>query len=167
MVYLKHACNYQCPDLKEVIVNRFLKDAMGALNPMVLNLSEDEMLSLFEKKREVQAKKPMSAHLIRWVEKKYSIKGAGDEPLDKKIKLEEREEAKQTATRTDKKEEKRVKTEKEKSEADVPNEEENLDLITYLIPFVQFMRWDHADVEYFLKEMNNNIVMSQEKNIRL
>jgi len=165
LVYLKNSCKYQCPDLKEVIVNRFLKDAMGVLDdPMVLNLSEDEMLSLVEKKPEVQAKKLMSV-LIRWAKKKYNIKGAGDEPLDKKIKLEEGEEAKETEAETEKKEdEKKEKTEeeKEKSEADAPKEEENPDLITYLQPFVQFMRWDHADADYFLKEIHNKNIMSQE-----
>jgi len=51
---------------KEVIANRFLNDAMGVPdNPMFLNLSIDEMLSLVEKKCEVQAEKRMSV-LIRW-----------------------------------------------------------------------------------------------------
>merc|ERR1712165_465218 len=79
LVYLKNSCKYECPDLKEVIVNRFLKDALAVLDdPAVLNLSEDEMLSLVEKKPEVQAKKLMSV-LIRWAKKKYNIKGAEDE----------------------------------------------------------------------------------------
>ena len=85
--------------------------------------------------------------------------------MDKKIKLEEGEEAKETEAETEKKEdEKKEKTEeeKEKPESDAPKEEENPDLITYLQPIVQFMRWDHADADYFLKEIHNKNIMSQE-----
>jgi len=166
LVYLKNSCKYECPDLKEVIVNRFLKDALAVLDdPAVLNLSEDEMLSLVEKKPEVQAKKLMSV-LIRWAKKKYNIKGAEDEPLEKKIKIEEGEEPKETTEaekKEDGKEEKeKVAEEKDKSEADVPKEEENPNLISYLQPFVQYMRWDHADADYFLKEIHNKNIMTQE-----
>ena len=123
--------------------NNVDKDALAVIDdPALLNLSEDEMLSLVEKKPEVQAKKLMSV-LIKWAKKKYNIKGAGNEPLDKKIKLEEGEEPKYVPAEGEKKEdekEEKVVEEKEKSEAVEPKEEENPNLIAYLQPFVQFMR---------------------------
>ena len=54
--------------------NNVDKDALAVIDdPALLNLSEDEMLSLVEKKLEVQAKKLMSV-LIKWAKKKYNIK---------------------------------------------------------------------------------------------
>jgi len=85
--------------------------------------------------------------------------------LDKKIKLEKGININETAIDIKMKEtEKKVKTEEEKQkfEADAPNEEGNPDLITYLEIFLQFMRWDHADVEHFLEEMHNKIIKSHE-----
>ena len=69
----------------------------------------------------------------RMSKEKYNIKGAGDGPLDNKMKPEKEEEAKETKEKTEKKEdEKKEKHEKkEKSEADAPKEEEYYDLITY------------------------------------
>lgn len=63
------------------------------------------MLSLVDKKPEVHAKKLMSV-LIRWTNEKYHIKGTGEEPFDKKIRLEEGEDAKETEKREDNKIEK-------------------------------------------------------------
>jgi len=82
-----------------------------------------------------------------------------------KIKLEEGEEPKDVPAEGEKKEDEReekVVEEKEKSEAVEPKEEENPNLIAYLQPFVQFMRWDHADAEYFIKEIHNKNIMAQE-----
>jgi len=160
LIYLKNSCKYECPDLREVIVNRFLKDALAVLDdPLVLNLSEGEFLTLIEKRPEVQGKKLMAV-LIKWANKRYNIKGAGDEPLEKKIKLENDGEPK--TIQSDSAEEENVEKAEEKKEAEETNEVENPSLITYLQPFVQFIRWDHGDADYFLKEIHNKNIMTQE-----
>ena len=49
---------YDTPDLKEVVISRFVKDAFnGFEREQVLELSESELLSIMERKPEVQAKK--------------------------------------------------------------------------------------------------------------
>merc|ERR1712066_849534 len=97
----KNSCKYECPDLREVIINRFLKEAMVVLDdPAVLDLSEEELISLIEKEPEVQAKKLMSI-LIKWAKKRYSLPETSEEPAKKKQKLEEDGEAKQKDEKTE------------------------------------------------------------------
>merc|ERR1711868_313628 len=85
LIYLKNSCKYECPDLREVIVNRFLKEAMAVLDdPHVLDLSEEELIELISKEPEVQAKKLMSV-LIKWAKKRY-LPETDEEPEKKKRK---------------------------------------------------------------------------------
>merc|ERR1712184_234196 len=73
LTYLKSSFRYDCPDLREVVTTRFLKEAIAVLdNPAILDLSQDEMLSLVERGPEVQGKKLMSV-LIRWAKKRFGI----------------------------------------------------------------------------------------------
>lgn len=173
LIYLKNSCKYDCPDLREVIATRFLKDAIVVLDdPAVLDLSEEELLGLIQKRPEVQAKK-MVAVLIKWAKKKYNIKGAEDEPFEKKIKLEDGEELKSIENgnsekkeadvkEDDEKKEEEIKEDNEKKEDDIKEEKETQSLVTYLQPFFQFVRWDHGDAEFFLKEVRNKNIMSLE-----
>merc|ERR1712156_893740 len=58
--FLKNTTKYDTPDLKEVVISRFVKDASnGFESDQVLELSEQELLSIMERKPEVQAKKVM------------------------------------------------------------------------------------------------------------
>merc|ERR1712038_1265547 len=137
LIYLKNSCKYECPDLREVIVNRFLKEAMAVLDdPHVLDLSEEELIELISKEPEVQAKKLMSV-LIKWAKKRY-LPETDEEPEKKKPKLEETEEKKKKV-------------------------EEKPNLIPSLQPFIKYIHWDHADAEFFLKEVRNNKIMTEEE----
>merc|ERR1712115_600818 len=74
------------------------------------------------------------------------------EPEKKKPKLEETE----------------VKKEEEKKEGDKSEEEkkkveEKPNLIPSLQPFIKYIHWDHADAEFFLKEVRNNKIMTEEE----
>merc|ERR1712110_1244260 len=176
LLYLKNSCKYECPDLREVIINRFLKEAMVVLDdPAVLDLSEEELISLIEKEPEVQAKKLMSV-LIKWAKKRYSLPETSDEPTEKKHKLDDGEapaekkqklddgeEAKSGEEKTDTKEAADTeKLEEDKPEAEKVKEVEKPNLITPLQPFIKYIHWDHGDAEFFLKEVHNNMIMSEE-----
>merc|ERR1712038_2093914 len=72
--FLKNTTKYDTPDLKEVVISRFVKDASnGFESDQVLELSEQELLSIMERKPEVQAKKVMDV-LIRWEKKRRKMK---------------------------------------------------------------------------------------------
>merc|ERR1712112_114682 len=165
LIYLKNSCKYECPDLREVIVNRFLKEAMAVLDdPHVLDLSEEELIELISKEPEVQAKKLMSV-LIKWAKKRY-LPETDDEPEKKKPKLEETEE-KKTEEKTEKddteKKEDGEKKEDDKAEEEKKKVEEKPNLIPSLQPFIKYIHWDHADAEFFLKEVRNNKIMTEEE----
>merc|ERR1712066_84983 len=67
--FLKNTTKYDTPDLREVVISRFVKDASnGFESEQVLELSEEELLSIMERKPEIQAKKIMDV-LIRWARK--------------------------------------------------------------------------------------------------
>jgi len=179
LVYLKNSSKYDCPDLREVIVNRFLKEAMVVLDdPGILNLSEEELLHLIEKEPEVQAKKMMSV-LIKWAKKRQFVPEQSDEPLEKKQKLDEEKgkgkddtEKKEGDVNSNKEDEVKIKKEegeendaKEKnddSKEDNKNSNISTSLVEPLQPFVSHIHWDHGDAEFFLKEVRNKNVLSEE-----
>jgi len=172
LIYLKNSCKYECPDLREVIVNRFLKEAMAVLDdPHVLDLSEEELIELISKEPEVQAKKLMSV-LIKWAKKRY-LPETDEEPEKKKPKLEETEaaktEEKAVKDEADKpKEEGEKKEEEKKEEEEKKKVEEKPNLIPSLQPFIKYIHWDHADADFFLKEVrNNNIMTEDEENVAM
>lgn len=71
--FLKNTTKYDTPDLREVVISRFVKDASnGFEDEQVLELSESELLSIMERKPEVQAKKVMEV-LIKWARKRYNL----------------------------------------------------------------------------------------------
>merc|ERR1712109_392690 len=163
LIYLKNSCKYECPDLREVIVNRFLKEAMAVLDdPHVLDLSEEELIELISKEPEVQAKKLMSV-LIKWAKKRY-LPETDEEPEKKKPKLEETEVKKEEEKKEDaEKKEGEEKKEDDKSEEEKKKVEEKPNLIPSLQPFIKYIHWDHADAEFFLKEVRNNKIMTEEE----
>jgi len=166
LIYLKNSCKYECPDLREVIVNRFLKEAMAVLDdPHVLDLSEEELIELISKEPEVQAKKLMSV-LIKWAKKRY-LPEDDEQPEAKKPKVEDTEE-KKTEEKTDKdstekKDGEGEKKDDEKTEEETKKVEEKPNLIPSLQPFIKYIHWDHADAEFFLKEVRNNKIMTEEE----
>ena len=71
LIYLKNATKYNCSDLREVILQRFAKDAMQVFDDKeILNLQEEELLSLMEQRPDIQARKAVEI-LIRWAKRKY------------------------------------------------------------------------------------------------
>jgi len=167
LIYLKNSCKYECPDLREVIVNRFLKEAMAVLDdPHVLDLSEEELIELISKEPEVQAKKLMSV-LIKWAKKRY-LPETDEEPEKKKPKLEETEAVKseEKAEKDDAekpKEEGEKKEEEKKEDEEKKKAEEKPNLIPSLQPFIKYIHWDHADADFFLKEVRNNKIMTEDE----
>lgn len=177
LTYLKSSFRYKCTDLREVVTTRFLKEAIAVLdNPAILDLSQDELLSLVEKEPEVQGKKLMSV-LIRWAKKKYvgsgslaieEIKKEDDEkPKEGEEKAEEKnvektEEKKPEKTEEKKSEEGDDNKKEDKKETEAPKEPEIPNLVTPLQPFMRFIKWDHGDAEFFLKEVRNKNIMMQE-----
>merc|ERR1712115_445942 len=82
-------------------------------------------------------------------------------------KVEETEERK-TEEKTDKdsaekKEGEGEKKDDEKPEEDTKKVEEKPNLIPSLQPFIKYIHWDHADAEFFLKEVRNNKIMTEEE----
>lgn len=178
LVYLKNSSKYDCPDLREVIVNRFLKEAMVVLDdPGILNLSEEELLHLIEKEPEVQAKKMMSV-LIKWAKKRQFVPDSSEEPAEKKQKLDEKEKENNsekkdgdTESNNNKDDVKIKKEDGVENDAEEKNDEANKDdknsdistsLVEPLQPFVRHIHWDHGDAEFFLKEVRNKNVLSEE-----
>jgi hypothetical protein len=90
--FLKNTTKYDTPDLKEVVISRFVKDAVnGFESEQVLELSESELLSIMERKPEVQAKKVIDV-LIRWARKIFQAeKKAQDEAKAEEAKKAEAE----------------------------------------------------------------------------
>jgi len=169
LVYLKNSTKYDCPDLREVIVGRFLKEAMVVLDdPAIMNLSEEELIHLVEQKPEVQAKKMMSV-LIKWAKKRQFVPDSSEEPSEKKQRLEDvkiKEENDDSQKDSEKKETETKKdgeVEKdEKSSKDDGNSDISTSLVEPLEPFVKHIHWDHGDAEFFLKDVRNKKIMSEE-----
>merc|ERR1711942_409206 len=104
--FLKNTTKYDTPDLKEVVISRFVKDASsGFESDQVLELSESELLAIMERKPEVQAKKVMDV-LIRWARKMYKAEKKPEGGETKEGDAEKKEESKSETESTDKKDEK-------------------------------------------------------------
>lgn len=118
--FLKNTTKYDTPDLKEVVISRFVKDAAnGFESEQVLELSEQELLSIMERKPEVQAKKVLEV-LIRWARKIYKAEKKAQEDA-KAAEVKESEAAKKA-------EELKEEPPKETSESsDKPEKEEEKD----------------------------------------
>merc|ERR1712126_480625 len=72
--FLKNTTKYDTPDLKEVVISRFVKDASsGFESDQVLELSEQELLAIMQRKPEFQAQKVMDV-LIRLAKKCIKLK---------------------------------------------------------------------------------------------
>merc|ERR1712060_64685 len=105
--FLKNTTKYDTPDLKEVVISRFVKDASsGFESDQVLELSESELLAIMERKPEVQAKKVMDV-LIRWARKMYKAEKKPEGGEAKEGDAEKKEEPKSETESTDKKDEKK------------------------------------------------------------
>merc|ERR1719510_870608 len=69
--FLKNTSKYDTPDLREVVISRFVKDATTAFqNEQVLDLSEKEMQDIMEQKPQIAAKKVVDV-LIKWARKNF------------------------------------------------------------------------------------------------
>ena len=105
--FLKNTTKYDTPDLKEVVISRFVKDASsGFESDQVLELSEQELLAIMERKPEVQAKKVMDV-LIRWARKMYKAEKKSEGGEAKEGDAEKKKDSKSETESTDKKDEKK------------------------------------------------------------
>merc|ERR1711894_745328 len=66
------------------------------------------------------------------------------------------------------KEEGEKKEEEKKEEEEKKKVEEKPNLIPSLQPFIKYIHWDHADADFFLNEVrNNNIMTEDEENVAM
>jgi len=175
--FLKNTTKYDTPDLKEVVISRFVKDASsGFESDQVLELSEQELLAIMERKPEVQAKKVMDV-LIRWARKMYKAEKKSEGGEAKEGDAEKKKDSKSETESTDKKDEKKddkedkkdieKKKEDEKSEdakkdgektdteeKKEPEPEEDEDFIEPLQFLVKYISWDHNDADYYLNNVH-------------
>ena len=71
LTYLRNSTKYEAPDLREVILNRFAKEADTVLDDeSMLDLSQDDLTSLMQKQPICPAKKVVDV-LIRWSRKRH------------------------------------------------------------------------------------------------
>lgn len=138
--FLKNTTKYDTPDLRDVVISRFLKNAeKGFEDEQILDLTEDELLNIMSRKPEVQARKVMDV-LIKWGKKKYAIEAPKEEPkIEEPKKEDKKEETKTDDAKTDeaKKEEKKEEPkegekkddtkEGDKKEEDAKTEEDKKD----------------------------------------
>lgn len=115
--------------------------------------------------------------LIKWAKKRY-LPETDEEPEAKKIKVEETTEAKSAEEKTEDKEdtektkEEDVKSKDEEKKDDEKKtdekkevekvKEEKPNLIPSLQPFIKYIHWDHGDADFFLEEVHNNSIMTEE-----
>ena len=60
--------------------------------------------------------------------------------------------------------EKESQPEKEpKPEKELEPEKEDVDLVRYIQPFIQYVKWDHSDAEFFLDRVRNRKIMLPEE----
>ena len=74
------------PDLREVVIFRFVKDATNAFqNEQVLDLSETDMEDIMEKKPEIAVKRVMDV-LVKWSRKRMQaeVKAKGEARLSRR-----------------------------------------------------------------------------------
>merc|ERR1712038_1564752 len=101
--FLKNTSKYNTPDLRDVVISRFLKNAeKGFEDEQILDLTEDELLNIMSRRPEVTARKVMDV-LIRWGKKKFAVEAPKPEPKKEEEKKEEdkKDEASKDATKTD------------------------------------------------------------------
>merc|ERR1712110_1089065 len=123
--FLKNTTKYDTPDLREVVISRFVKDASnGFESEQVLELSEEELLSIMERKPEIQAKKIMEV-LIRWA-RKWALPLVETKPKEesKDEKVPEKEPEKKTEESKPDEKTSSEATDKESDKADKEKETE-------------------------------------------
>merc|ERR1712110_682335 len=88
--FLKNTSKYDTPDLRDVVISRFLKNAdKGFEDEQILDLTEDELLNIMSRRPEVQARKVMEV-LVKWAKKKYAaIEAPKEEPKKEEPKKDE------------------------------------------------------------------------------
>merc|ERR1712223_1664105 len=145
----------------------FLKNAeKGFEDEQILDLTEDELLNIMSRRPEVTARKVMDV-LIRWGKKKFAVEAPKPEPKKEEPKKEDekKEEDKKDTSKTEekveeKKEEK--KAEEKVEEKKVEEKPAEIDLINPLKSLVEYVKWDHADAPYYLKEIRGRPILSME-----
>merc|ERR1712115_313181 len=170
--FLKNTTKYDTPDLKEVVISRFVKDASnGFESDQVLGLSEQELLSIMERKPEVQAKKVMDV-LIRWARKMYKAEKKiesgetkeGEEKKEDEKKEDKKEEEKKDEEKKEKKKDEEKKEDGEKTDSEDKSadkvEEEEEDFIEPLQFLVKYITWDHNDADYYLNKVHTKKILS-------
>merc|ERR1712115_449751 len=95
-----------------------------------------------------------------------------DKKDEKKDEKKEGEEKKEEEKKEEKKEDEKKSEEKKPEDDDIVEikktetkpveEKEEIDLTADLSKFVAFMKWDHTDAPYYLKEVRGHKIMSQE-----
>jgi len=121
--FLKNTTRYNTPDLKEVVISRFVKDAStGFENDQVLDLSEEELLCIMERKPEVQGKKVMDV-FIRWARKINAAKKKVEEQAKAaEKKTEEESKAAEKKAEEEKAAELKGSEKEDEAKTDVPSE---------------------------------------------
>ena len=113
--------------MKEVVISRFVKDASnGFESEQVLELTEQELLSIMERKPEVQAKKVMDV-LIRWARKIYKAEKKAQEDAKATEAKEAEVEKKVEEPKTDAPAETSEKESSDKVEKEEEKEKETVD----------------------------------------
>jgi len=203
--FLKNTSKYNTPDLRDVVISRFLKNAeKGFEDEQILDLTEDELLNIMSRRPEVTARKVMDV-LIRWGKKKFAVEAPKPEPKKEEPKKEDekKEEEKKDDTKKDddkkeeekeaekkdetKEEEKKDEDKKEEASKDTTKTEDKveekkeekkaeekveekkveekpaeIDLVNPLKSLVEYVKWDHADAPYYLKEIRGKPILSME-----
>merc|ERR1712038_343435 len=128
--FLKNTSKYNTPDLRDVVISRFLKNAeKGFEDEQILDLTEDELLNIMSRRPEVTARKVMDV-LIRWGKKKFAVEAPKPEPKKEEPKKEdEKKEEEKEAEKKDetKEEEKKEEDKKEEDKKDTSKTEEKVE----------------------------------------
>jgi len=93
--FLKNTIKYDTPDLRDIVITRFLQNAdKGFEDPQILDLSEEELLNIMKRRPEVQARKVMEV-LIKWAKKRFAIEAPKEDiPIEEKKEEPKKEDAK-------------------------------------------------------------------------
>lgn len=147
LTYLRNSTKYEAPDLREVILNRFAKEADTVLDDeSMLDLSQDDLTSLMQKQPICPAKKVVDV-LIRWSRKRHNL-DPSPSPA-KRVCIENDGNAtsgEQTANNIE----------------DKSQPEQEIDLVKSLEPFIKHVRWENKDADYFLKSVHGHKIMTEE-----
>ncbi len=69
--YLRNSYKYDAPDIRDVVIARFGREANAVMsNDQVLDLSQEELISLLETKPDLAASNLMDV-LFKWCRKRY------------------------------------------------------------------------------------------------